>query len=60
MIRHLPLTHSYLEYTEWLDYMAGVSTVVSVVLQGHHLNASDGCLLEVYDHYDIQNFLPYK
>ena len=36
--------------------MAGLSTIVSVVLQGHHTNASDGCLLEVYGHYDKQIF----
>ena len=36
--------------------MAGVSAIVSVALQGHHSNASDGCLLEVYGHYDIQIF----
>ena len=36
--------------------MAGVSTIDSVAFQGHHSNASDGCLPEVYGHYDIQIF----
>ena len=36
--------------------MAGVSTIVSAALQGHHSNVSGGCPLEVYGHYDIQIF----